>query len=268
MQAILSRLSPLAACLTLTACWVVPKEPDPKVDLGVAIASQYNHRGMVMNEKGVLQGAMGVELPTRTEGTLALDVWANMDLRNDTGDAWFPDGHAGRFSEIDLTATYSHALGPVDLDAGIENYNLPNGTEFPFGERGSTHELFLHASGEVLGARPFVHLRWDYDEAEGVYLLLGISEDFSITEGLTLELFGSFGYSSAGASFWTYGLKESGWSDLQGRIVLYYALDDATTIDLGVYGATIVDDSLQDWFDSIGIERDNVWVSLGVTHRF
>ena len=43
---------------------------------------------------------------------------AAMELRNDTGGAWFPDGHAGRFTQIEFQGSYIKQFGPVTVTTG------------------------------------------------------------------------------------------------------------------------------------------------------
>jgi hypothetical protein len=258
---------PILVSLTLAGC-IVPKGTQPQVDLGMDAASAFVHRGMTLVNRPVLQPHMDVALDASTGGQLGFTVSGNIDLYDNTGSAWFPDGHAGRFTQIEMVADYQHQLGWLTLKGGIHSYNLPNGQEFTNGERGGTNEVFLLASGDVLETTPYVSVHYDFDEVNDVYARAGLSEDFDLGAGWKLDLDGSLGYAGRDQAAWMYGLQQSGWADLRGSALVNYEWDDRTTLQLGLHGSTIVDKGLDAWFDAIGIDSDVLWVSLGVNWHF
>ena len=81
---------------------------------------------------------------------------------------------------------------------------------------------------------------------------------------LTLELAGHMGYSSSGQSFWNYGVRNSGWADLQGSVTLLYNMDAHTTLGTSLTGSTIMDSGIEDWFNVLGLPEDNLWVGMFV----
>ncbi len=262
----LSTLS-IGVCLALAGC-IVPKDSKPQVDLGVDVASKFVHRGMTQVDRPVLQPSLGVGLDTTMGGNIGLSTTGNIDLHNDTGDAWFPDGHAGRFTQIEMVADYSQKFGWLELQGGLHSYNLPNGQEFTIGERGGTNEVFLMASTEVLETTPYVSVHYDFDEVKDVYARAGITENFDLGGSFTLDLDGSIGYAGADQAAWMYGLEESGWADLRGSILLDYGYDERTTLSLGLHGSMMVDSTLESWFQDLGIDSDVFWMSLGVKWNF
>lgn len=253
--------------LTAAGC-IVPENTKPDVGFGATFATKFVHRGMTLVDNPVVQPKLAVAIPTVNGDRIGLDVEASMDLRNDTGDAWFPDGHAGRFTQIEMQASYQRQLGPVTLRGGLHGYNLPNGLEFPNGERGSTSEVFLLASTEVLEATPYVSVHYDYDEVRGAYYRGGISEDIPIGKDLKIDLDGSLGYVSEAQGSWMYGLGEAGFADLRGEIVLKWQYDPRTVLSAGVHGSMIVDNTIDSWFSDLGIDDDPIWFSLGVAWIF
>ena len=271
-------MRPLVAALLsapiLSGCFVVPEDADPGVGLELAVASKHIHRGMVQSERGVLQGGMTVDLPAEKvsdgleAGAFDLRAWGNVDLSNSTGDAWFPDGHAGKFTEINFVGTYSQPLGPVTVDTGVFSYVLPQGQEFPFGARGETNEVFVTLSGEVLGAIPSISVRYDFDEVNSAYVIGSVYEEFALSDELQIFTRGWLGYSGAGMSGWNYGIRAAGFADLGGELGLEWFYDDRTTFEAKVSGTTILDDEIADWFDLIGIKDDNVWFTGGVRFAF
>lgn len=261
----------LVVFLVLPGCLVVPESAAPAVQFDADLASQYNFRGIPNNERGVLQGDMVVSLPTKREsGTVSVKAWGNIDLRDDVGDAWFPEGHGGEFSQVDFHLTYSDRVGGFDVGAGLVDYLLQNPDDFPFAtERGETKEFFLQAGRLVPWALyPFLTVHYDFDEAEGLYVNGGVSREFPLHEKWLAEAAVSLGYSDEDQSEWTYGIAESGLADLRATGALSYTLDAHTALRASVNGSTIIEGDLEDWFDLIGIEEDNFWASLGVTWSY
>ncbi|MCA8949948.1 MAG: hypothetical protein KDE27_10630 [Planctomycetes bacterium] len=262
-------LSPSCLALLLCPACFVPQDSRPQVDIGATFASKFVHRGMTMVARPVLQPRLDVALPTTVEdGTLLVRTFANMNLENGVGSAWFPQGHAGRFTQIEYIGAWEQKLGAFDVQTGIHSYNVPNGLEFPNGERGGTTEVFATVSANVLETKPFLSLHYDFDEVRSTYLRGGISEDFELADGLTLNVLGWLGYARAGQSAWMYGIDRTGLADLAGSIELGYVYDERTTFDCGLHGSLIVDSTIQDWFGQLGIDDSPWWVTLGVNWAF
>lgn len=258
--------TPLAApfLILLGSCAIFAEDARPTATLGAEVVDKYVHRGMPQHRTGALQGQLDVTLPTKDGGALTVGTFGNMDLQDNAGRAWFPDGHAGRFSQIDYVGTWSRQFDEVNVSAGLHNYNLPFGQTFPNGPRSSTTELFVHASTELLGAKPEVQLRYDFDQVDGFYGTVGVSEDFELAERWTCTLRGSLGYSGSRHSEWNYGIRDSGFADLHGTVTVAYAFDAKTVIGVHADASTIVDSGIDDWFDVIGTPQDNYWAGLFV----
>jgi hypothetical protein len=256
----------------LFAGCIVPENERPSVGFGTVLATRFVHRGMTLVDRPVLQPKLGIGMNTVHGDRLGVEVEASMDLSNDTGAAWFPDGHAGRFTQIELLASWQRQIGDVSVTAGIHNYILPNGIEFISGspagsERGSTSEVFARVTASVLEANPYVSVHYDYDEVDGLYLRAGIAEDIplgNLLENLSLGLDGSLGYVSKEQGDWMYDIKEDGFADLRGEIVLKWQCDTRTQVRAGAHGSLIVDNDIDDWFRDIGIDDDPIWFTIGV----
>ncbi|HEB52184.1 MAG TPA: hypothetical protein ENI87_02895 [bacterium] len=259
-----------------TGCFV-PQDARPGVGIGGTFASKFVHRGMTQVDAPVFQPNLSVSLPTTTGDTIGLTAKGNMDLTDDNGDAWFPRGHGGRFSEIDFVATYQRqVVDGVDVVVGLFNYNLPNGLEFandgrggPGEERGGTSEVFMTVSADVLGARPYFTWNYDFDEVRASYYRAGIGEDFPIDDQFWVELDGSLGYVTSGQANWLYDIDQSGWADLRGYAKLHYRYDANTDITAGVHGSAIINRRIDRWFNAVGIfDDDPIWFSVSVNWSF
>jgi hypothetical protein len=256
--------------LLLTGCFV-PENERASVAFAGQYATRFVHRGMTLVDRPVLQPKLGIGLNTVHGDRLGVEVEASMDLHDDTGAAWFPDGHAGRFTQTEFVASWQRQFGDVSVTAGLHNYIQANGIEFfgsnARGERGSTSEVFVRATGSVLEANPYLSLHYDYDEVEGTYVRGGIAEDIplgNVLENLSLGLDGSLGYVSKEQGLWMYGIEEAGFADLRGEIVAKWQYDKRTQVRAGVHGSLILDRAIEEWFHDIGIDDDPIWFTIGV----
>lgn len=255
--------------LTAAGC-IVPENTKPDVAFGATFATRFVHRGMTLVDNPVVQPKLAIAMPTTLgEGDrLSISTEASMDLRNDTGGAWFPDGHAGRFTQIEMQAAYTRRFGDVDVVGGIHSYNLPNGLEFPNGERGGTTEVFALVSTEILEATPYLSMHYDFDEVRGAYYRGGIREDIPLAEGWRIDLDGSAGYVSEAQGSWMYGLGEAGFADLRGEALLKFDADTRTQLSVGIHGSLILDGTIDRWFNELRIDDDPIWFTAGVAWTF
>lgn len=262
-------LGSVALLSFLAAGCFVPADAKPTVGLGATFATRFVHRGMTLVDKPVLQPKMTAALPTNIDSQLQFTVEGNIDLHNSTGSAWFPDGHAGRFTQIEMVASDTRQITDgVSLTTGIHSYNLPNGLEFENGERGGTTEVFWLVSAEVLEANPYFALHYDFDEVRGSYYRAGIAEGIPIADKWSIDLDGSVGYVSEAQASWMYGIEESGVADVRGEVVLKYQYDDRTELRAGAHASLIWDDVIDDWFTQLQIDDDPIWFTVGVAWIF
>lgn len=253
--------------LMSTSC-VVPDGATPDVNLRLDAASKYVHRGMVQNEEGVVQPSAVVVLPAKKDGALIFRSWANMDLSNDTGDAWLPDGHAGKFSQIDFNVLYEQSFDDAVVTAGIVSYNLPNGLEFPFGERGATTEFLVEGrwqlSDKAYELVPFLALHYDFDEVDGLYVRGGVERVFEIDEKTNVTADFGLSWMDGDQAQWNYAQPgDSGLADLTLRATAERVLDDHTTVTGFLAYSRVMDSTFRDWFDLIGIDPNQLYLGIG-----
>lgn len=274
MFRVLARSATAVLALTAAGC-IVPDDAQPVVTAGVDVASHFVHRGMVQNENGVVQPEASVFIPAKRDGTIIARAWANMDMSNDTGDAWLPDGHAGRFSEIDLNLLFAQRFDNGALvTGGFVKYALPNGLEFPIGERGETNEFLLEGiyplSERFFSLQPSLELHYDFDEVDGWYVKAGVARSFDLSQRMGLSTRLGLGWMDGEQVFWHYGLPDGtrGLADATARVEATYRLRPGVDAKAFLAYSTIVDGELRDWFDLIGIEQDHVYGGLGISMQF
>lgn len=265
-------VGPLALLSLIANGCIIPEKATPAVGLGATLATRYVHRGMTLVDKPVLQPKLSVGLPTTTGNKLNFAVEGNIDLYSNTGDAWFPNGHAGRFTELEVVASETRQIGDLTITSGLHSYILPNGQEFDFKaagtERGGTNEYFVLASVTVLEANPYFAWNYDFDEVRGAYYRVGITEDIPLGGRWSLDLDGSLGYVTEAQSSWMYGFDQSGLADLRGEAVVKWQYDERTQVRGGVHGSMIVDSAIDEWFNTLPVDDDPIWFTLGVAWVF
>jgi len=254
------RLSLLAfAAVATTACANVSKPPSAHASL--AASNMYVFRGVPQADNGVLQGDMGMAVTDDDGGTFSLTGWGNMNLSNDSGDAIFADGNAGKFTEIDIVPEYSRTFDQVTAAVGVVNYNFPNGVGT------STSEVYASATLNTM-LNPKVCIFYDVDEVKGIYALASVSHDWQLNDKLSAKAGLSLGYASSdqGNAYWLD--RSSGFADLTASAGLAYALSPHVSLTATGYASTIVASDYRDALDLAGIESDNFWILLGAGWSF
>ncbi len=268
------RLCALALLSLATSCYIVPEGSAPQVSLSTAAASQFVFRGMTNVDGAVAQTEGVITLPTQVdEGTLSIRGWANWDLVNDTGDAWFPDGHGGEVSQYDTAISYSETYRGYVITSGLVAYALQNGDDFdraPDGERGETKEFFINVERETYwDLVPAFRVHYDFDEVDGVYLNMSVRRMFEIDDELSIDSQVSLGYADDAQADWLYGLESGGVADLVIGAGLNYLFDAHTDFRFGLNYSTMIDSDIADWMEQdISIDPDTAWADLRVTWSY
>lgn len=225
----------------------------------LSLSDAYIFRGVPQNENGVVQADATTSISAGDRGTLAFGAWGNMDLSNDTGDAVFPDGNKGEFSEIDLILSYARPIGSTDLEIGIIGYQFPNKVG------SSTNELYVTGSWDLYGLAPALSLYWDWDQIDGVYLNGSVSRGFEISEKTSAEAGASLALSDSNHAKGYYASSGGGLGDARVHGNIAYAWDEHTKFSASLNLSTIVDSKYEDDLDAVGLETNNIWFALGVS---
>lgn len=138
----------------------------------VGVFTKYIWRGYELSNDSV------VVQPSATLGYkgFALNAWANIDTDSDAEREW---------NETDLTLSYDTSLGPVSLGGGYIYYNMKGADD--------TQEIYVSAGYETFLSPTFTIYR-DIDLLPGYYMNLGLSHSLNLTENISLDLSGGFGY--------------------------------------------------------------------------
>jgi hypothetical protein len=197
-----------AALMTATATYAA----DVEVDIGAY--SHYIWRGMTLDNRPVLQG--GVTVSSTNSGFYG-NVWGNYSL---------DDGKSGEegLNEVDYTVGYAGSYEIFDYDVGYIYYSFPN-TDFD-----STAELYVGVALNNLAITPSVYAYYDFDEADGFYVIGDLNYGTDITEALSMEVGASLAWASEDFNEFYHGRETDSVSDMTVYTGLSYALTDKLSL--------------------------------------
>jgi hypothetical protein len=231
----MKRLFSMAALAALAVASTAPQAVAATATAALDANSAYVWRGLTFNDGFVLQPSMDV-----SHNGFAFNVWGNYDV--DDYDGALNDN---RFSEIDLTGSYTFKLGSVDTSVGIIHYLFPE-LEEPADTY--TTELFLGLSYDLgSGFAISTKLYYDVDAVNDFYVTAGLGYTYSINDKTTFGLSGLISY--AGEDFAEYyaGGTDSGLFNFTVTTSLKYMVTDAFGIGANInFTDSLDDDTLPD----------------------
>ncbi len=202
-------------------------------DVTVALDTNtaYVWRGLTFNDGFVLQPSLDV-----AKNGFAINVWSNFDLDDYDGAV-----DSGEFSEVDLTGSYTHTFGPVDVSVGIIEYLFPSGAD-------STTEVFAGLDAAVgEGFSVSTKLYYDFDQVDDFFINAGIGYSYSINEPTTLNFTGSIGYAGEDFAEFYAGGVDGGFFNYVLSASVNYDVTEALGIGVNVnYSDSLDDDVLPD----------------------
>ena len=154
-----------------------------EISASLDLCTHYVWRGLVINDRPVLQPSLTASVKSAKVGAFSLNLWGNYDLTD-------ANGTKNRLSEIDYIASYTFPDGPFGLEIGIIHYT------FPATDDAATTEAYIRAA-YALDAVPLAFslaVFYDFDEIEGFYLLGKIESSLTLIPKLSLDLSFSTGY--------------------------------------------------------------------------
>ncbi|MFA7256204.1 MAG: TorF family putative porin [Kiritimatiellales bacterium] len=230
---------------------MVEQQPsDVSVSADVGLYSAYVWRGQVLNDNMVVQPSV-----TAAKGPFSLNVWGNWNATENA---------AQDTGEIDYTAAYTlpFSTDDVTMDIGMIFYTFPgNGNSAP-----STEEAFIKATFNNIILTPVASLYYDFDEADGFYGNLAVSQGVEISDAMTAEIGGSIGYGSQNYNKYYFGNDdaEGSLNDYNVYVSANYALTEKLTL-----GALLQYTMLDGSVDNSGYDaNDLVWGGINLSYKF
>lgn len=221
----------MAALATLVSGVLADKVIAADVTAALDINSAYVWRGLTFNDGFVLQPSLDV-----AKSGFDLNVWANFDLDDYDGAV-----DSGEFSEVDLTGSYSHSLGPVNASVGVIEYLFPAGAD-------STTELFIGLDMEVgAGFSVATKVYYDTNQVNDFYITAGVGYSYSINKPTTLNLSGTIAYAGEDFAAFYAGGTDSGFFNYLLSASVQYDVTEALSVSAGInYSDSLDKDVLPD----------------------
>lgn len=244
----MKRFFSMAALATLMTGGVVTQAAAADVTAALDTNTAYVWRGLTFNDGFVLQPSIDV-----AKNGFAVNVWGNFDLDDYDGAV-----ESGEFSEVDLTGSYSHSFGPVNVSAGIIEYLFPAGAD-------STGEIFAGAGMDVgAGFSISSKIYYDYDQVDDFYVTAGVGYSYSINDATTLGLSGTIGYAGEDFAEFYAGGTDGGFFNYLLTASAKYAVTEALGIGVNInYSDSLDDDVLPD--EAVDTE---VFGGISLTYAF
>lgn len=204
----------LAAIAGLPVCSAAeaPPAPAPSAYIQVTLASAYNWRGQVYDDRPVVQPYAQV-----TSRGFTFGVWANANLSGKNyGDL--------DVTEVDLTASYALRVDAALIALGV-TYYLPVSTAIsPY------HEVFVTARYPNSWVTPRLEAFRTFDPSVGYYLLAGLTREFPLGEKFALSCDLSSGFGSGKYNRFSFEVDGARMNDGNAGLSLRYAISDAVSV--------------------------------------
>lgn len=235
------------------------------LSVDAAYAERYIWRGIPINEEAVLQPSV-----TISDGNFSINGWGNMDMTDwgDSKNQGYGD-ESGNFSEVDYTAGFEKAWGPVSVGLGFITYTFPNHSEW--GPGLSTTEVYF-GLGFDLPLSPSIYTYVDIDNqgktgTEGAnYTSLDLGHSFELMESVGLDLSGHLGYGNHKFMKVYYGINEkSDFHDWSASVGLPISLPMDFSLTPAYVYSSLMNKDCRDVVDAAGLDEEAgiFMVSLG-----
>ncbi len=262
----------LSLTLTLSSLgpvWAAEEEASPlEAELSVDAFSAYVWRGQVLNEDPVLQPQW-----TISKGGFALNVWASYNLTDKLG-----DDLKNEFSEVDLTASYTHLVGPVEFEIGVAEFLFPNQSDTEESETvtnafavPNTREVYLSAALPDVILTPTVTVSYDFEEVEGFYAAIELSHSLEISDMIALDLAFSTGAGDEEYNKYYFGLDDMKLNDGNVSAALPVTLSESWTVTPAITYTWLWDSDVKDSAkeNDAYFNKDNLlWGGVTVAYTF
>ncbi|MFH0878931.1 MAG: TorF family putative porin [Lentisphaerota bacterium] len=242
------------------------EDPAPvAVSLDVPVLSAYVWRGQVLNDEIVIEPSLTV-----SKNGFSLNAWANFN-----GAGSYSGDNNSKFSEVDLTASYTHSAGPASLGVGVVQYLFPNqtltvtdGTETTGKAYPGTYEVYITAGFPGIPLAPALTIYRDLDAIEGFYGVLSVSQSFSLHEKVSLVAFASLGAGDKKYNNGYFGDDEAALNDANVGLSLPIALTSSLTIKPSASYTCLPDSTLRDAAEAVYGNKDQFVGSITASYAF
>jgi len=230
---------------------------------GMDINSAYIWRGVTANNGLVFQPSMDI-----AKNGFDFNVWANYDAAD-----YHDTVEKNKFSEVDLTASYTFKLGSFDASVGAIQYTYPatkpkDNTSYPNGKNlPSTGEVFVGLSKDLgAGFTAGTKVYYDFEQVNDFFIAPTLSYSYSINDKTTLGLGGTVGYAGENfAEYWGRG-TEAGFFSYTLTASVKYAVTPAFGVGANINYTDSLDHNVL--ASGTGFADTHVFGGLNLTYTF
>jgi uncharacterized protein (TIGR02001 family) len=225
------------------------------VEVGADIFSHYVWRGLILTDDPVLQPSV-----TLSTCGFSLNVWGSIDMTDINEDM----GQDYHMQELDFTLAYDFsAMEGVDMGVGVIYYTFP-GTMYD-----STQEVYGSvALSMVPYVTPSLTVTYDFDEAEGFYIVGALDSEFALTEKMALGLGASLAYGDSDYNAFYYLIDESGLADLNFSASLSYQVNDNFSVGISAGYMVIVGSDVKDSLEANDMSTNQFFMGVSAGFAF
>jgi hypothetical protein len=225
------------------------------VAVSVPVLSAYVWRGIVVSDGPVAQPNA-----TISKNGFSFNTWVNYNFT----DAYSEETKE-QISEVDLTASYSKAVGPVTLGAAYAEYLYPNQTIGGSAAPG-TREVQASVALTSLPLTPTLTLVRDIDLIDGFYASLAFSKNFTLSDKIGLALGFSSGAGDKDYNKGYFGVEKAKLNDGNVSASLPIAITSSVTLTPLIQYTWLWDSEIRDQAATLYKDSSSVWG--GVTLAF
>jgi hypothetical protein len=193
------------------------EEEEVAVNAGLGVFNRYVFRGYeIGQDSAVFQPSLGAAYKG-----FSVSFWGNIDSHEKATQNFVPDRPGQKsFNETDLTLSYTHSLGKLELTGGYIYY----GTKYT----AETEELYLGASYDTW-FKPTLTAYRDITSYPGTYITLSLAQSLKFYREMTVDVGASAAYFAGDSGYWkTYESSTGGYTGKE-----YQAFHDGR-LSLGV----------------------------------
>lgn len=268
-MSMMSKLTVLLACaavaLPLAATAQESAAPAVSASGNITIPSAYVWRGQVAVDDPVIQPDF-----TISKNGFSIGWWGNLNLNdNTTGDEY-------EFSEHDITVSYSTSCPYIgaNFTLGVINFDFPNvGVISAEGNTmlvNDSREAFLNIAFADVLLSPTLSINYDFKQADGFYVNLGVSHTVELVEKVSLALAANLGAADSDWGSYYFGDTDSGLNDWGVSASLPVAVTPNLTLTPAVQYVALLGDA-KDVVDATGMyfgDTDKVVGSIKLSYTF
>lgn len=177
------------------AC-VAPAAAQSTLTLDLAGNSAYVYRGMILTNRAVVQGDVGLTVPAGGV-TFSAGTWVNVEPRRYDGPRAISmtAGEEGpNLTEVDVWADATRSFGPLSVTAGVTRFAYPNPEVITPAD--NTTELYARFGLPDVPFAPRLSINQDVERVRGTYLEGSLSQTVTGSAGVPLAFGATVGWSA------------------------------------------------------------------------